>query len=267
MATEKDTKVDKQKPSSQTTPTSTSSSSSSSSSSSTTSCTPISSPKQDSKQDSKNESKSQATAKGQTPTMAANPSDSSDGHLILDYLFLGGEDVASDEKKLKEKCIHHILNMTDEVENAFPNRYEYHNIMIDDDVDVDIGKHFEEATNLIEKARKEKQAILVHCLAGVSRSSTIVLAYLIRYGEMTLYEAYFHVKKRRHCIRPNTGFMKHLIQWEKKIKGQSTIQISHYEKKMFEQFYNPEYGGEEGEEDEEDEKLRLKFGLLEDVYL
>jgi len=50
--------------------------------------------------------------------------------------------------------------------------------------------------------------VLVHCHMGVSRSATVVIAYLMKYFHMTHREAYNFVKKKRSVINPNEGFRK-----------------------------------------------------------
>ncbi|KAJ3070630.1 hypothetical protein HDU98_006330, partial [Podochytrium sp. JEL0797] len=57
----------------------------------------------------------------------------------------------------------------------------------------------------------------IHCHAGVSRSSTIVLAYLMRFQHLTLYEAWLLTYKARPIIRPNEGFARALQDLEREI--------------------------------------------------
>ena len=54
-------------------------------------------------------------------------------------------------------------------------------------------------------------------MAGVSRSATICIAYLMKYKSMTLFEAYQYLKAVRPQIRPNPGFFEQLIEYEKKL--------------------------------------------------
>lgn len=54
---------------------------------------------------------------------------------------------------------------------------------------------------------------------GVSRSATVVIAYLMQHRSMSLVEAYAHVKERRPMINPNAGFWKQLdILFEQRLK-------------------------------------------------
>lgn len=63
-----------------------------------------------------------------------------------------------------------------------------------------------------------KGKILVHCQVGISRSATIVLAYLMLKQNMTLVEAIKKVKDERG-IYPNQGFLRQLINLHIKLYG------------------------------------------------
>ena len=56
---------------------------------------------------------------------------------------------------------------------------------------------------------------MVHCEAGISRSASMVIAYLIRCKKMALIDAYALVKSERKQICPNHGFFSLLLKWEK----------------------------------------------------
>ena len=56
--------------------------------------------------------------------------------------------------------------------------------------------------------------VLVHCQAGISRSATICLAYLMHTQRVKLDEAFDFVKQRRQVISPNLAFMGQLLQFE-----------------------------------------------------
>jgi protein-tyrosine phosphatase len=75
-------------------------------------------------------------------------------------------------------------------------------------------EYFESAIEFIRLSER----CLVHCAAGVSRSPTIVLAYLIVEEKMTLREAFDLVAARRFVL-PNEGFMGRLMELEVKERG------------------------------------------------
>lgn len=62
----------------------------------------------------------------------------------------------------------------------------------------------------------QENRVLVHCLAGMSRSATIVIAYLLATTPMTAEEATEFVRSKRRIVRPNYGFTKQLEQYEKR---------------------------------------------------
>jgi len=67
-------------------------------------------------------------------------------------------------------------------------------------------------TTDLEKLATPK--ILFHCYAGISRSSTIAIAYLAKTLHKSVHEIYNIVKSKRNCIRPNYGFVKKLIEYD-----------------------------------------------------
>ena len=76
-----------------------------------------------------------------------------------------------------------------------------------------IIKYFGECLNFI----KGEDKILVHCVAGSSRSATIVIAYIMWSKKMTYSKAFNFVKNKRSIIYPNTGFIEQLKLFEKEL--------------------------------------------------
>ncbi|KAG8513734.1 Dual specificity protein phosphatase 16, partial [Galemys pyrenaicus] len=77
------------------------------------------------------------------------------------------------------------------------------------------------SVDFIEKAKASNGCVLVHCLAGISRSATIAIAYIMKRMDMTVDEAYRFVKEKRPTISPNFNFLGQLLDYEKKIKTQT----------------------------------------------
>jgi protein-tyrosine phosphatase len=64
---------------------------------------------------------------------------------------------------------------------------------------------FEETNRFLTDALK-KGNVLVHCFAGISRSATVVIAFLMKYKKMNFEEAFEFTKQKREIINPNFGF-------------------------------------------------------------
>lgn len=104
-------------------------------------------------------------------------------------------------------------------------RYLYINVM--DHSKQDIMSHFETSNEFIETALKvSSNKVYVHCVAGISRSATLVIAYIMKTRSMTFNEAFDLVKLKRRVVDPNEGFVRQLVLYH---KMKYTIDISNLE--------------------------------------
>ncbi|KAI9330616.1 protein-tyrosine phosphatase-like protein [Obelidium mucronatum] len=87
---------------------------------------------------------------------------------------------------------------------------QYHLIPIDDDVDENILEFLDDGVAFLEAAVAAGQDILVHCVAGVSRSATLVAAYLMKTRDLDVEGAVALIREGRPCVCPNDGFIKQL---------------------------------------------------------
>ncbi len=135
---------------------------------------------------------------------------------ILPGLYLSGAEAASDI------CIHcrynikYILNATEEIPNAFgaDSSYQYKKLYIMDLPDTNIAEHFVSSIKFIQEGLSSGKPVLVHCAAGISRSSTIIIAYIMWKQNCTFEEAYSYVLSKRSVIEPNLGFYRQLKNFE-----------------------------------------------------
>ncbi len=85
-------------------------------------------------------------------------------------------------------------------------------IDLEDKQDKNIAVHFNETYAFIKESLKEHN-VLVHCQMGVSRSATILIAFLMKEFKLTYQQAFEMVSKRRKLIAPNEGFKKELLEY------------------------------------------------------
>jgi rhodanese-related sulfurtransferase len=139
---------------------------------------------------------------------------------ILPGLFLGNAAHSEDLTKLQKYNIRYILNVST-LPNVFQDtgKVEYLQIPITDHWSQDLSIHFPSAIKFIEEAKAKNVSCLVHCLAGVSRSVTITLAYLMYAKDLGLNEAFTFVRARKPDISPNFHFMEQLYTFERQLKN------------------------------------------------
>lgn len=128
-------------------------------------------------------------------------------------LYVGDKADASNLKHLNNLGITHIVNATRDIPNGFTKRFEYVNIRIDDDESTNIRRHFQRCNKFVGSALRNGGRVLIHCRAGVSRSVTLAIAYLVARCNMTLKQAYDLVKRQRQIISPNNAFLVQLAKY------------------------------------------------------
>uniref|UniRef100_A0A914W0U6 protein-tyrosine-phosphatase n=1 Tax=Plectus sambesii TaxID=2011161 RepID=A0A914W0U6_9BILA len=142
---------------------------------------------------------------------------------ILPFLYLGNAQNASDLQTLEAYGIRYILNVTPNLPNTFETdkRFKYLQISIDDHWSQNLASHFPRAIAFIDEARSKGEGVLVHCLAGISRSVTVTVAYLMQTLHKSLDEAYDLVRAQKSNIAPNFNFMGQLLDFERQLRGAS----------------------------------------------
>ncbi|XP_078393847.1 protein phosphatase Slingshot homolog 1-like, partial [Cetorhinus maximus] len=133
---------------------------------------------------------------------------------IFDYLYLGSEWNASNLEELEQNGVGYILNVTREIDNFFPARFEYLNIRVYDEEVTDLLSQWEQSYRFILSARSSGSRCLVHCKMGVSRSASTVMAYAMKEYDWDLEQAYAYVKERRRVVKPNSGFLNQLRTYQ-----------------------------------------------------
>ena len=133
-------------------------------------------------------------------------------HKITDKIYLGNEDTARDKVILKKINISNILICAEGCEPFFPNEFKYKILYLDDAIDEDLLSWLKEGFEFIDSS---KDNIYVHCAMGISRSASVVIAYIMYKNKRKYNEAYDFVHSKRNAISPNTGFQNQLKKLEK----------------------------------------------------
>lgn len=142
--------------------------------------------------------------------------------IIDNFLYLGSAQASKCLEKLKEIRITHIVNLAGK--QHFEGQFEYLICHFEDDVSVSFLDKLESIFQFINTAAEKKGKVLVHCKGGVSRSVSIVVAYLMERQKLSLKEALILIKSKRPGTRPNDGFMFQLFTLETQIFGKNSLQ-------------------------------------------
>lgn len=147
-------------------------------------------------------------------------SDDKSPNKVIDGLYVGAGRCATLEE-LKKHGITHVVNCAGSA--AFPITHDGIIYLTHEDLfdcyGTHIGDLFQSTSKFIDDARNSGGNVLVHCLAGISRSPSMVIAYLMEYGKMTLGNALDSTRQARPCASPNNDFMAQLLKLYQKLNG------------------------------------------------
>ncbi|XP_073836366.1 MAP kinase-specific phosphatase [Musca autumnalis] len=131
--------------------------------------------------------------------------------ILENLLYLGSQDSVTLENIFQYNLTHilsigiecPLMDLPDNINNLFIYCLDLPESSLFDGV-------LDKAFDFIQQAVRTEGRVLVHCNAGVSRSASVVIAYLMKHQNMDFEMAYQHVKSKRECIQPNAGFLKQL---------------------------------------------------------
>jgi len=133
---------------------------------------------------------------------------------IVPHVFVGGIESLDHLDEYDIYAVITVIHRKRIVEEALsarlgPNR-PHMRIYIRDDKDEPINFYFDDAADFIHRYRAQGKNVLVHCMAGMSRSATLVLYYMMKYLGYNYRSAMTKAKEARPIIHPNSGFRAHL---------------------------------------------------------
>lgn len=144
---------------------------------------------------------------------------------VYPRICLGNALTAQNKEFLKKKKVTHVLNAADGYVKTgkifyHDTPFEYCGCRMHDVPTENISQYFYPAAEFIEKAVSQEGRVFVHCRAGVSRSATLVIAYLMIKKNKLAYDAIRSVKLIRDIINPNDGFLRQLAELDNALRRQ-----------------------------------------------
>jgi atypical dual specificity phosphatase len=141
---------------------------------------------------------------------------------ITNQIWIGSYGDLSNDKFLDERQITHILCCADEIplRVGFPYSQAYQGYkvpLMHDKVNEKTMAYFLEGATVLDTWINDGKNIMVHCFAGISRSVSVVITYLMVYKGWSYDLAFQHIKLRRPRMNPHSDFVPILRTIESKL--------------------------------------------------
>jgi len=144
---------------------------------------------------------------------------------VFPNVLLGDNFLATNPQKCKEFDVTHVLNAAQGVkfgnvntdESLFqPFGIKFMGVRAQDNQQFDLSAHFQEAADFIHQGLARNAAtgsgkVLVHCVQGISRSTSLLCAYLMIKQGLSAEQSLTTIRLKREVL-PNHGFLKQLCQ-------------------------------------------------------
>jgi hypothetical protein len=145
-------------------------------------------------------------------------------------LFLGSYAAATNRMALDRLGITHIINVTWEYENTFPDAYTYLRIPAKDTRNERLRPYFKEVAAFVADAQAHdpNARVIFHCQHGISRSVTLLVATIMHAENLSLEQVLRPLTLLKPEVEPNPAFMNELRAWEAELFGNvtSTMQLT-----------------------------------------
>ncbi|XP_014476418.1 PREDICTED: dual specificity protein phosphatase 3-like [Dinoponera quadriceps] len=147
---------------------------------------------------------------------------------VYPRIYIGNGVTAKNKKYLEMLGITHLLNAAEGKRFGFVNtdsdyyadtNIKYYGILVTDLPTADISKYFYTVADFIDEAMSTGGKAFVHCMQGVSRSATCVLAYLMIKKKMLAVDALRMIRVCRD-VHPNAGFLEQLARLDNRLRRQ-----------------------------------------------
>lgn len=138
---------------------------------------------------------------------------------VADYhIYLGSDAVAKNRETLRANGITHVLNCVGFVcPEYFKKDFVYKTLWLQDSPGEDITSLLYDVFDYFEEVGEQDGRVFVHCCQGVSRSTSLVIAYMMWREHRSFEDAFQDVKASRGVTNPNMGFACQLLQCQKRV--------------------------------------------------
>lgn len=144
---------------------------------------------------------------------------------ILPHLYLGSQKDVLNKDLMTQNGISYVLNASNSCPKPdFICESRFLRVPINDNYCEKLLPWLDKSIEFIDKAKLSSCQVIVHCLAGISRSATIAIAYIMKTMGMSSDDAYRFVKDRRPSISPNFNFLGQLLEYERSLKLLAALQ-------------------------------------------
>ena len=146
----------------------------------------------------------------------ATPQDVEPDEVVPGLLFIGAKESAANAATLARLGISRVLICCDLLTpyHAPSALRRYQRVVLADSLAQSLRDHMPAALAFIAQGILAGECTLVHCNAGVSRSGAVVVDFMRRTANLSLFDAWAAVRGARACVTPNSNFVAQMRTWE-----------------------------------------------------
>nr|CAD2177950.1 unnamed protein product [Meloidogyne enterolobii] len=137
---------------------------------------------------------------------------------ILDCIFIG-DIFSNDEINIEKFKIQTVLTLSSQPlaleKRIIGVNYQFIYMLDVENQNIFSSNILQKTFNLLQKCLENNQSILVHCESGISRSVTIIIAFLMKQNNWSYLNSFNFLKEKHSIAKPNNSFIKQLELFEK----------------------------------------------------